>query len=214
MRSKRRLFAGSTVCVIIDRGLVRTDSAACRVACGAVRGGARIIQYRDKRTDTATVIAIARRLRRIAARHRAAFVMNDRPDIALAAGADGVHVGRGDADQEVARVLLGSERIVGVTASRTGTIRRAARDGADYVGVGPCFATPIKRAKRPLSRRSIRRLRHAPVPVVAIGGITAANTGSLADLGIRHIAVIRAVTSSPDPYRAAQRLCAALRKKT
>ena len=162
-------------------------------------GDVACVQLRLKEADDNAIRRAADILRPIAQKHGAAFLMNDRPDLALACGCDGVHVGPEDAPYAEARALLGPERIVGVTcrASRHDAIE-AAEAGADYVAFGAFFPSETKEAK---ARAEIELLRWwseiMTVPCVAIGGITPANCGPLAAAGADFLAVVSAVWDHP-----------------
>ena len=169
-----------------------------------------MIQYRDKASSTAEMVAIARRIRAAAGRYGSLCIVNDRVEVALASGADGAHIGAGDADPRVARALLGPERVVGVSANTPRQARKAKEDGADYIGAGPVFSTPIKKGKRPLGEKRLARLVPCGIPVMAIGGICRGNALRVTRCGCRSIAVIRAVALARDPYRATRQLKALL----
>lgn len=209
MRSKRRPFTGSKLCVIVDKNSLDAK-ALVRVAREAARAGADMIQFRDKTSATPAMITIAAKVRSAARRYGSLFIVNDRVDVALAVGADGVHVGGGDTDLAVARALLGPEKMIGVSAATPGQARNAKRSGADYIGAGPVFRTPFKKEKRPLGPAGLARLGLCGIPVMAIGGITCGNAGLITRCGCGSIAVIRAVSRARDPYRATLQLKALL----
>ncbi|MFH1190468.1 MAG: thiamine phosphate synthase [Candidatus Omnitrophota bacterium] len=205
MISKRELLRGSLLCVILDRDIL-SESAARRTAQGALRSGAGMIQLRDKRSSTKEAIRAASALRKLTKRYGAALVINDRIDVACASGSDGVHIGRSDMSVRAARKLIGSDKIIGASAASLAEAGRAKASGADYIGVGPVFRTPIKASKPPCGVDLLRKVRDLRIPVIAIGGIDMRNIKALADSGFRKIAVIRAVCCSKDPRRAAGRL--------
>ncbi len=133
--------------------------------------------------------------------------MNDRADLALAVGADGVHVGQKDLPIKVVRHLVGSEMIVGASTNNANEARRAQADGADYVSVGRLFETGSKTDTRPASTDTIREVKIAvSLPVCAIGGINEANIDQVIAAGADMVAVISVVCSAPDPSDAARRL--------
>lgn len=209
MTSKKRPSGRSNLCVIVDRGFLDERTIA-RVARQAARGGADMIQYRDKSSPTPSLVRTAKRIRAAVKPYGSVFIVNDRPDVARAARADGVHVGRGDADCAVARALVGSDRIVGVSVSSAADARQARRDGADYVGAGPVFRTPVKKGKKPLGAAFLANIGSLGIPVMAIGGITRDNIDRLTRRGFVSVAVIRAVARARDPYRATKELKALL----
>jgi thiamine-phosphate pyrophosphorylase len=165
----------------------------------AVEGGATLVQYRNKTRDAASRAAQARALAATPAIRRALLIVNDDPALARDVDADGVHLGEDDGSIREARAHVGPDRIVGVSCYDDFELARAAVDaGADYVAFGSFFASPVK----PLARRApidlLRRARTLGVPVVAIGGITAANASALIDAGADALAVISDVFAHDD----------------
>jgi thiamine-phosphate pyrophosphorylase len=140
------------------------------------------------------------------------FIVNDRIDVALAIGADGVHVGQDDMPAALARALIGGGMILGVSAGSVEEGRRALAEGADYVGASPVFSTPTKPdAPTPLGLEGLRRLAAAlPIPVVAIGGIDARNAPDMLQGGAAGVAVVSAIVAAEDVEGAARALRAAL----
>jgi len=174
----------------------------------ALRGGAQVIQLRDKHASSAELIEVGRRIAPLCRRYGAALILNDRLDIALAAGADGVHLGREDLPIEEARRILGPEAIIGATASSLEEAREAQEKGADYVGLGHVFSTSTKKkAGPPLGTSAVAEAAAAiDVPLVAIGGIEEGNAASVLASGAYGIAVVSAVSARPDPEEAARKL--------
>lgn len=208
MRSKEKLLERSRLCVIIDRGVLTRDRAI-KTARAAVKAGADMIQLRCKESDTVEAVRTAIAIRRITLR-KSVFIVNDRPEVAAASGADGLHIGKGDVDINLARRLLGREKIIGVSASGVKAAGIAKRSGASYLGVGPIFKTPIKRCKRPIGVRRVAGIAKLDIPFFVIGGINEGNIKRLASNGIKRVAVIRAVSSASDPFLATRRLKEAL----
>lgn len=172
----------------------------------AIAGGARVIQYRDKRHDAASRVRQARDLAAICRRHGVLFLVNDDVVLAEAAGADGVHLGRGDMLPAAARRLLGPGKIIGVSCyNELERALAAERAGADYVAFGSFFPSRTKpqavRATPDLLRAAKQRL---PIPVVAIGGITPENGAALIEAGADMLAVIEGVFAQPDVRAAAR----------
>ena len=174
----------------------------------ALAGGVTAVQLRDKGAPSRALLATARILRRLTRSAGAALIVDDRLDIALAAGADGVHVGREDLPATDARRLLGPDHILGVTAASEDEARRAVEAGADYLGCNAVFPTPTKTdTGPPLGLAGLRRLAAAVrVPVVAIGGINAANAADVVAAGVAGIAVVSAIMAAADPEDAARTL--------
>ncbi|HWC87974.1 MAG TPA: thiamine phosphate synthase [Solirubrobacteraceae bacterium] len=175
----------------------------------ALAGGVDIVQLRMKGAADRAVVAAARRLARTCAEHGALFILNDRPDLAVEVGADGVHVGQDDLSVAAARELVGSERLVGLSTHSPAHVDSAA--GADYIGVGPVRKTPTKPGRPAVGLELVAHAAaHARVPFFAIGGIDAAGATEVRAAGGRRIAVVRALTEAEDPGQAARELRAAI----
>lgn len=180
------------------------------IARAALRGGADALQFRDKEAGGGELLRVSGEVVRLARSSGSVclILVNDRVDVALACGADGVHLGQEDLPADSARRLLGAGKVLGVSA---GTVEEAlaARDGgADYLGVGPVFATPTKAdAGEPIGIEGLRRIREAvDLPIVAIGGINAENAALVMRAGADGIAVISAVSAAEDMNEAVGRL--------
>jgi len=179
----------------------------------AVRGGADIVQLRQKKLPRGDLLRAARELRRVTAAAAKLFVVNDHVDIALLAGADGVHLGPDDLSVEAARKVAGDRLLIGASASTPEAARVAVAAGAGYLGVGPAFPTPVKTEKKVIGPEGVAlvaRAVGAGVPVFAIGGIDESNVAHLTELGVRRVCVIRAIGDASDPEAAARRLRAML----
>jgi thiamine-phosphate pyrophosphorylase len=193
---------------------VITDSALSRgrshveVARAALDGGADVIQIRDKSSTAYNLSCMAAEIQPIARKFGAAFLVNDRVDVALVSGADGAHVGQDDLPAREARRLLPRPRLVGVSVSTREEARRAQKDGADYIGVGPVFASSTKPdAGEPLGVERLAEIASSvTIPVVAIGGITVANAAAVFEAGARGAAVVSAVVSAENVTAAARAL--------
>lgn len=175
------------------------------VAEQALRGGVSVIQYRDKLRDKGDQLPVAEALLRLCRTAGVPLLINDHLDLALAIGADGVHVGQHDLPLPVARRLLPAGAIVGCSTNNAGEAAGAEAAGATYVAVGRIFPTGSKQNTRPASLDTIREVRAAVrVPVVAIGGITTENVDSVIEAGADAAAVIGAVCGAPDVEAAAR----------
>lgn len=176
----------------------------------ALEGGVDAVQLREKGLPDDELLRRARRLREVTLRRGALFFVNDRVDIALAAGADGVHLGQGDLPLAAARAIARPGLLIGVSTHSVEQARAAMRDGADLIGVGPAYATATKDAGPPLGAPGIADiLRGADlgeVPAFVIGGVTPERLGELRAAGATRIAVSSAILGSPDPRAAAARL--------
>jgi thiamine-phosphate pyrophosphorylase len=178
------------------------------LASRAVAGGADTIQYRAKADSTREMIAVACELAALCRRLQVPFIVNDRVDVALAADAQGVHLGTDDFPVSLARQLLGPDRIIGASAGTPKEAVEAEQAGADYLGVGPLFATTTKTdAGSPLGAAGLRAITEAvEIPVIAIGGMDAERVNEAAEGGAYGIAVIGAVALAKDPEAAAREL--------
>jgi thiamine-phosphate pyrophosphorylase len=175
----------------------------------ALGGGVDIVQLRDKQASDEQVLEAATVFRRVADEHGALFIVNDRPDLAVAADADGVHVGQDDTPVSEARAVVGPDRIVGLSTHSPDQI--AAARGVDYIAVGPVYATPTKPGRPAVGLELIRHAAaHAPDPWFAIGGIDRGTVGAVAAAGARRAVVVRAITEADDPGAAARALGEAL----
>jgi thiamine-phosphate pyrophosphorylase len=170
----------------------------------AVRGGADLVQLRDKALDDDGLVAAAGEFRELGA----LFILNDRPDLVEACGADGVHVGQDDATPAEARALVGPDRIVGRSTHAPAQADAAEADpDVDYLAVGPVWETPTKQGRPAAGLAYVEyAARTVTKPWFAIGGIDAGNLAAVVERGARRIVVVRAITQSDDPERAARAL--------
>ena len=192
--------------VIID-----PDACAGRDPAGVARlaleGGASMVQWRDKRRDKGEQLPQAQAIRELCAQHDALFIVNDHVDLALVVNADGVHLGQRDLPLAAARSLVPAEFIVGVSTNNVEEARRAQAGGASYVAVGSIFATGSKEVTRQADPERLRDVKAAiDRPVVAIGGIDAANVDLVLAAGADAVAVISAVCAANDVRAAAREL--------
>ncbi len=193
--------------VVTDSGLAR-GRPLVEIVAAAIRGGADAVQLREKEAPARAQLALGRRLRDLTREAGVLFIVNDRADLAVALDADGVHVGQDDLPPDVARRIVGPERIIGVSA---GTLDEAlaARDaGADYLGVGPIYATATKPdAGAATGTELIAAIRRrVDLPIVGIGGIGRDNAAVVLAAGAEGVAVVSAVVAADDPEAAAREL--------
>jgi thiamine-phosphate pyrophosphorylase len=179
----------------------------------AVEGGVTVVQLRAKSLEKPAVITLAREISRRLGARGVPLLVNDHPDVAKACGAAGVHLGQDDMPVGFARRLLGPEATIGVSVNTPDEARRAELEGANYVGAGPAYATSTKEtALAVLGPAGIALIKRATaLPVVAIGGITAAAAPEMARAGAAGIAVVSAILGAPDPRRAAAELLRAFK---
>jgi thiamine-phosphate pyrophosphorylase len=172
-----------------------------------LRGGVDIVQLRAKPLDDEALCAAGRRFARVCAAHGALFILNDRPDLVAAVGADGVHVGQDDVPVSTARDYVEADRIVGLSTHSPAQIDAAASAGVDYIGVGPVHTTPTKPGRAAVGHALVEyAAAHASVPFFAIGGIDLSNAADARAAGASRIAVVRALTGAGDPESAAAEL--------
>ena len=196
-----------TLCLVTDRDMMATQSSIEECVEQAILGGCGIVQLREKTACAREFYEIALRLRALTGRLGAALVINDRADIALACGADGVHVGQGDLPCRAAISVLGPGKIVGVSASTVAEAIVARHAGASYVGAGAIFPTATKPDAEISGLERLRKMRAAvDIPIIAIGGIAPANAAGLGETGIDGIAVVSAIAARGDPADAAREL--------
>jgi thiamine-phosphate diphosphorylase len=182
------------------------------LATALLAGGARLVQLRLKDAPPRDVLAAAVAIRRLTRDVGALFLVNDRPDIACAVDADGVHLGQEDLPVAAARRVVGPDRLIGVSTHDVEEAREAAAAGADYLGVGPVFATASKaRALAPRGLELVRAVRASvDRPLVAIGGITPATAPSVLAAGANAVAMIAALVRAPHPTEAVANALAAV----
>ena len=182
----------------------------------AIAGGADTIQYRQKSGSTREMIEIARNMKRLCSEAGVTFIVNDRLDVAIAAEADGVHLGQDDFPIPMARDLLGEGRIIGGSAATLDEARKCLSEGAGYVGFGPVYPTSSKDDAGPVSGIDILKqvVEVIPLPIIAIGGVSAENIPDVMRAGAHGIAVISAVCCQDDPEEATRALYQALNKGT
>jgi thiamine-phosphate pyrophosphorylase len=197
--------------LVLDPGLCAARGMV-ETAVAAARGGATVVQLRDKDADPAPLAETAHALKAALAGSGVAVIVNDCAEAALAA--DGLHVGQDDMDPAAARALIGPDRILGLSVETEAAAARVDAALVDYVGAGPVFATPTKPDhKAPVGFDGLARLcATAPVPAVAIGGLAAAHAGAVLAAGARGLAVVSAICAAPDPEAAARAIAHAVQE--
>ena len=206
------LVTDSTHAILGDKDLASVVEAA-------VEGGITVVQYRDKTSETDSLIQMGKRLRAITKKRNISLLINDRVDVAQAVGADGVHLGQDDMDLETAQRILGPDAIIGVTANNLSEAMAAAKGGASYLGIGTVYATPTKEnTKSIIGTAGVKSILHClstnnlTIPTVAIGGLNASNVQRVMfqtrspTKGLDGVAVVSAIIAAQDPRAAASRL--------
>lgn len=208
-RQSGQCLAAARLYVLLDGRATVEDFET--LARGLVTAGADLVQLRDKRLDDRTLLGRARCLREVTKGSGTLFVVNDRPDLALLAGADGVHVGQEELPIKDVRALVGSGMLVGISVHSIEQARAAVLDGADYLGVGPTFPSSTKSFERFPGLELLRAVAaEVRLPAFAIGGIGPENIAQVLATGIRRIAVSGAAVDAKDPATAVAALKAAL----
>jgi thiamine-phosphate pyrophosphorylase len=173
----------------------------------ALQGGVDVVQLRDKSIGANEIVRAGRVFRRLCDAYDALFVVNDRPDLAVACGADGVHMGQTDGAIDDVRRKLGADMLIGRSTHSRRQIEQACQAGVDYIAVGPVFATPTKPDYPPVGLELVRfAAAGASVPFFAIGGIDTTNAADVAAAGASRVAVVRAIAEADEPGEAAQAL--------
>ncbi len=198
--------------LVTDRGLSRGRSTV-DIVRAAVAGGATCVQLREKECSTRQFVAEALAVRELLTGTGVPLIINDRIDVALAVGADGVHLGQTDMHIADARRVVGSSMLIGISAECVEDAVRAQAEGADYIGISPVFSTPTKTDTAPaLGLDGVALIRAAvSLPLVGIGGIGPGNAAELIRAGCDGIAVVSAIVSAPDPQQASAELKAIIR---
>lgn len=219
MHQRLATLAAARLYLCTDARRERGDLA--EFAAAALAGGVDVIQLRDKGSpgeqrfgplEARDELAACEILADAARRHGALFAVNDRADIARAAGADVLHLGQGDLPLEVARAFVGPDVLLGLSSHDRDQMTAAAAGPADYFCVGPCWPTPTKPGRAAPGLALVRAAAelHTGKPWFAIGGIEAQRLPEVLDAGARRVVVVRAITAADDPAAAARRLSSAL----
>jgi thiamine-phosphate pyrophosphorylase len=192
---------------VTDRTWLGGNSLAEQVG-EAIKAGATFVQLREKELGYDDYVAEAKKIKAVTDRYHIPFVIDDNIEVALAAGADGVHVGQSDRAARDARALIGKDKILGVSAQTVEQAIEAEKNGADYLGVGAIFSTSTKLDAKNVGYETLKAICAAvSIPVVAIGGINEKNILQLKGSGADGVAVISAIFAKADVYAAAETLC-------
>lgn len=195
-----------TLYLVTDRRALCADSLPEAVS-QAIRGGCTMVQLREKEASSLDFYRQAVAVKKITDHYQTPLIINDRLDIALAVGADGVHIGQSDLPADVARRVIGPDRLLGVSVTCVQEAVKAVADGADYLGVGSIFSTGTKADAVHVSIEELQKIRRAVrVPIVVIGGIGKENAAMFRPMGIDGLSVVSAVIAQPDIACAAAEL--------
>lgn len=185
----------------------KTDDEFLNIIEEAIKGGTSIVQLREKTASTKDFYQLALKVKEITSKYGVPLLINDRIDIAIAVDSEGVHIGQDDMPADIARKIIGEDKILGVSASTVEEAKKAQEDGADYIGSGAVFPTATKDDADSVSREELKEIVDSiDIPVVAIGGITLDNASLLKDSGIAGFSVVSAIMSADNPKEASQRL--------
>lgn len=176
-----------------------------------IEAGVSLIQFRDKNLSDDEQVAAGRRLSQLTEGTAAAWIMNDRVDLAVAAGAAGLHLGQDDLSVDVARKMIGEDKLIGVSTHTIEQARQAVADGADYIGVGPVFESQTKHFKDFVGVDLVSAVaKEIEIPTFAIGGINLENASQIRDAGLRRVAASAIVNQADDPAAVVKALLAEL----
>ena len=185
----------------------KTDEEFLNIVEEAIKGGTTIVQLREKTASTKEFYDLALRVKEITSRYGVPLLINDRIDIALAVDSEGVHIGQDDMPADIAREIIGEDKILGVSASTVEEAKKAEIDSADYIGSGAVFPTATKDDADSVSKDELKEIVDSiDIPVVAIGGITVENASTLKSSGIAGFSVVSAIMSAEDPKEASEKL--------
>lgn len=205
MRSNRKCLASSKLYLILD-AQVNTYTQLLEILKRSILCGVDIVQLRDKSGCARDILALAKEAKKII-KEQAPFIINDRVDLAHIADASGVHLGQDDIPINVARRMLGSKKIIGISCQNLEHALRAQKDGADYIGFGSVYKTQTKPGRSPMDLEVLRKVvREIKIPVFAIGGITSGNIRQLRKLGVERVAVCREICLAKNVSEATRNL--------
>lgn len=189
-----------------DRGIMSSATIEENVEA-ALKGGVTVVQLREKECSGLSFYEYAVKVKSLTGKYGVPLIINDRVDIALAVGADGIHVGQRDLPCTVVRKLVGDDMTIGVSVSELAEAVKAEADGADYIGVGAMYATGTKTDASLVTPDELDRIRRAVhIPIVVIGGINKSTIPNFKHRGIDGIAVVSAIAAQPDVEKAAREL--------
>jgi thiamine-phosphate pyrophosphorylase len=205
MRLNKKLLARAKLYLILDTQVL--DYAdLLQVLKDSVRGGVDIVQLRDKKGSAKEILDFCHKILKVT-KHKIPFIVNDRADLAVLSGADGLHVGQEDIECSQALRLLGKAKIIGVSCQTLTQALKAQAEGADYIGFGSVFETKTKPGRQAMDLDLLQKvIKQVKIPVFPIGGISRRNIGQLIPLGVKRAAVCRDILLANDANRAAQGL--------
>lgn len=200
------------VYVLLDgQRWIESQSALDDQVTQLISAGVTLLQFRDKLLSDGDQVAIGKRLSQLVAGTSTAWIMNDRTDLAIAAGAAGVHLGQDDLSAGAARKMIGDDKLIGVSTHSIEQARQAVADGADYIGVGPVFESQTKHFTEFVGLNLVAAVaKEIEIPAFAIGGINLENASQVRDAGLARVAVSGVVNQADDPTAVVKKLLAEL----
>ncbi len=199
-------YFDGTLYLVTDRSLAK-DIPLETIVEMAIRGGVTLVQLREKNIDAKDFYDHAIRLKEITDKYHIPLIINDRIDIMMAVGAEGVHVGQEDIPAAAVRKIIGPDKVMGVSAHNLKEALQAEKDGADYIGVGSIYPTDTKKNTSPVSLQELQKIcQNVSIPVIAIGGINNKNLTTLLGTNISGIAVVSAIIKTDSPETSARNL--------
>ena len=203
---KKNLLKRSGIYLVTDKKALKGKDVVSIITT-SLKAGIDIIQFRDKEASDKEFLETGRKIKDLARKKKALFIVDDRVDLALALDSDGVHLGQDDMPVEIARKILGRKKIIGLSTHSIPQIRKAAKEKVDYISVGPVFSTPTKPDYKEVGLKLIRfAKKEVKIPFVAIGGINESNIRSVVLAGAGRVAIVRAILSKKDSYKAMKNL--------
>lgn len=198
-------LADKKLYLVTNSDKFESEDAFLDAIASALQGGVDILQLREKTMPANKILDIGKKIKQLCLQYNTTFIVNDRIDIALLLEADGVHLGQDDLSVKSAREILGNKYIVGVSTHAPEQALKAVADGADYIGVGPVFATPTKQGRIPVGLEYVKWVsKNITIPAFAIGGIDLNNCEQVFEAGLKKIAVVRAIINSNSPQNTAK----------
>lgn len=205
MRSSKKLLNAAKLYLILDTQVLDYGDLL-RVLKESVRWGIDSVQLRDKKGSAREILDFCRQVLKIT-KHHIPFIVNDRADLALLSGADGLHVGQEDIGCLQARRLMGRRKIIGVSCQSLACALKAQTQGADYIGFGSVFQTHTKPGRKAMDLDLLQKvIKRVEIPIFPIGGISRENIGQLIPLGVRRVAVCRDILLAQNPGQAVREL--------
>lgn len=199
-------LADKKLYLVTNSDKFESDDEFLDAIASSLEGGVDILQLREKNMPAKRVIELGRKIKQLCLQYDTTFIINDRIDIAALVEADGVHLGQDDLDVASAREILGANAIVGISTHAPEQALKAVADGADYIGVGPVFATPTKQGRIPVGLEYVKwAAENVEIPAFAIGGIDTENFQEVLDAGLKKIAVVRAIINAQSPKDEAEK---------